>query len=97
MTEANEVNSSMSFYVEPVEVAEYPMPNIDMPASDPEHYFQAAAEGKILSAYSIQQQLNILRKGDAKEVEKMGRFIDAVLAWKNGNRPDFSELEKIKA
>lgn len=96
MIEVNELNSLVGFDVEPVEVFEYPMPNIDMPTSDPERYLQAAAEGKILSAYSIQQQLNILRRGDVKEVEKMGRFIDAVLSWRNSARPDFVELEKIK-
>ncbi|WP_227105667.1 hypothetical protein [Chromobacterium rhizoryzae] len=68
----------------------------EVPEVGADHYLRAAAEGKILSAYSIQQQLNIVRRGKKEEVEAMGTFIDAVLAWRGGANPDFDELEKIQ-
>ncbi|KMN83292.1 hypothetical protein VK98_03485 [Chromobacterium sp. LK11] len=68
----------------------------EVPEVDSDSYLRAAAEGKILSAYTIQQQLNIVRRGKKEEVEAMGKFIDAVLAWRSGANPDFDELEKIQ-
>lgn len=68
----------------------------EVPETDPDSYLRAAAEGKILSAYTIQQQLNIVRRGKKEEIDAMGRFIDAVLAWRSGDKPDFDELEKIR-
>ncbi|WP_440029168.1 hypothetical protein [Chromobacterium amazonense] len=54
------------------------------------------AQNYIRVYYQEWDQLNILRKGDAKEVNKMGAFIDAVRAWSNGANSDVSTLYTIK-
>ncbi|MCS3803304.1 hypothetical protein HNO92_000964 [Chromobacterium alkanivorans] len=68
----------------------------EVPEVNPDSYLRAAAEGKILSVYTIQQQLNIVRRGKKEEIEAMGKFIDAVLVWRSGANPDFEGLEKIQ-
>ncbi|MBX9299276.1 hypothetical protein ACFFU8_03860 [Chromobacterium piscinae] len=54
------------------------------------------AQNYIRVYYQEWDQLNILRKGDAKEIAKMGTFIDAVRSWSNGVEPDMAALHAIK-
>lgn len=55
-----------------------------------------AAEDKIIEAYPVYRQLNILRAGTDEEKAAMSAFIDACRAWSNGEAPDPAALEAIQ-
>ena len=61
-----------------------------------EEQLRAAARKHISDTYPLWKQLNILREGDQKRIEKMGRFIDATRIWSNDPKAKITELKKIK-
>jgi hypothetical protein len=61
-----------------------------------EEQLQAAARLHITDVYPVWKQLNIMRSGDQKEIDKMGRFIDAVRKWSNDPKAKMTDLKNIK-
>ena len=61
-----------------------------------EEQLRLAARKHITDVYPVWRQLNILREGDQKEIEKMGRFIDATRTWSNNLKAKIDDLQKIK-
>jgi hypothetical protein len=57
---------------------------------------RAAARQHITNAYPTWKQLNLLREGDQRKIEKMSRFIDAIRRWSNHPKADIADLKKIK-
>ncbi|GLS26151.1 hypothetical protein [Marinibactrum halimedae] len=55
------------------------------------------ARERIVSKYPVFKQMNIMRSGDEKEIEKMGKYIDEYRAWSNDHSRGIEELEKIEA
>lgn len=53
------------------------------------------AQKKIKQHYPFWKQLNILREGNPKKIEVMGKFIDACRKWSNSTSTTAAQLEKI--
>lgn len=54
------------------------------------------AERHIAKAYSIQEQLNILRKNHTTELTKMNQFMDDAYTWADNPNQSVQDLEKIQ-
>lgn len=54
-----------------------------------------AARNRITKYYPEWKQLNILREGNSRKIEAMGKFIDACRKWSNGKSAHTAQLEKI--
>ncbi|MCS3806682.1 hypothetical protein HNO92_004291 [Chromobacterium alkanivorans] len=61
-----------------------------------EEYYRNLAKARIEAVYPLFKQINILRSGSAAEKDKMGKYIDAIRSWSNGDNPALAELEKIQ-
>lgn len=65
-------------------------------AIDNETLRRQKARSKIISHYPEWKQLNILREGNPKTIETMGRFVDACRDWSNDPNSDPSAIDRIK-
>jgi hypothetical protein len=61
-----------------------------------EEQIRLSASKHIARAYPVWKQLNVLREGDPKKIEKMSRFIDATRRWSNDPKAKIKGLDKIK-
>lgn len=59
-------------------------------------HLKLAAGRKITETYPIWKQLNILRDGDSKKIEKMAHFIDSVREWSDSADASMSDLDAIQ-
>ena len=50
----------------------------------------------IAKFYPVWKQLNVIRSGDAAEIQKMGVFIDACRDWSSQIEPKFADLVQIE-
>lgn len=61
-----------------------------------EDQIRFAARKHITKVYPVWKQLNIIRDGNEKKIEKMSSFIDAIRKWSNNPKAKIDDLQNIK-